>query len=231
MTDEECAYNLEDFSSAAPAPTNPGATMAAKIGLTAPDFQAQDLNGAVVRLADFRDKRHVVMMTGAVTSPMCAFEIPEFNRLQSEFDSKGVSFFLLYTRESHPAVFRASVVRAKTGLRTRSSASGKRQVPDPCRSPRWENSSRLRCLAERTLRHSQRRPFDFSQQHGEPSRAARSFKRPARCRECARARPGNASAILRARIATRSRPSHASPRLRARRCQSIRRLLGQAPTA
>jgi len=42
-------------------------------------------------------------MTGAVTSPMCAFEVPEFNRLQEEFDGAGISFFLLYTRESHPA--------------------------------------------------------------------------------------------------------------------------------
>ena len=42
-------------------------------------------------------------MTGAVTSPMCAFEIPAFNQLQKEFDGRGVSFFLLYTRESHPA--------------------------------------------------------------------------------------------------------------------------------
>ena len=103
MTDEERAYNLEDFSIAAPAPTNPGETMAAKIGLPAPDFEARDLNGGVVRLAQFGGKRQVVMMTGAVTSPMCVFEIPEFNRLHSEFDSKGVSFFLLYTRESHPA--------------------------------------------------------------------------------------------------------------------------------
>ena len=103
MTDEECAYNLEDFSRAAPVPTNPGETMVARIGIAAPDVQAQDLNGAVVRLADFRGKRHVVMMTGAVTSPMCAFEIPELNRLHAEFDSKDVSFFLLYTRESHPA--------------------------------------------------------------------------------------------------------------------------------
>ena len=54
-------------------------------------------------LGDFRGQRHVVIMTGAVTSPMCAFEVPEFNRLQEEFDNKGVSFFLLYTRESHPA--------------------------------------------------------------------------------------------------------------------------------
>ncbi len=103
MTDEERAYNLEDFSTTAPAPTDPGETMAAKIGLPAPDFEARDLNGGVVRLAQFGGKRHVVMMTGAVTSPMCAFEIPEFNRLHSEFDSQGVSFFLLYTRESHPA--------------------------------------------------------------------------------------------------------------------------------
>jgi hypothetical protein len=29
--------------------------------------------------------------------------VPEFNRLQEEFNNKGVSFFLLYTRESHPA--------------------------------------------------------------------------------------------------------------------------------
>jgi len=38
-----------------------------------------------------------------VTSPMCAFEVPAFNELQQDFDVKGVSFFLLYTRESHPA--------------------------------------------------------------------------------------------------------------------------------
>ena len=103
MNEAERNYNLAEFSAAAPAVTNPGETMAAKIGLPAPEFEAEDLNGARVRLADFRDKRHVVMMTGAVTSPMCAFEVPEFNRLHAEFDSEGISFFLLYTRESHPA--------------------------------------------------------------------------------------------------------------------------------
>jgi peroxiredoxin len=103
MNDEERAYNLEEFIAAAPAPINPGGTMAGKVGVAAPDFEAEDLNGAVVRLADFRGKRHVVMMTGAVTSPMCAFEVPEFNRLHAEFDSRSVSFVLLYTRESHPA--------------------------------------------------------------------------------------------------------------------------------
>src|SRR6516165_11051418 len=98
MNKEERAYNLEEFTSAAPSSANAGETMAAKIGVAAPEFEAEDLNGAVVRLADFRGKKHVVMMTGAVTSPMCAFEVPEFNRLYAEFDSKDISFFLLYTR-------------------------------------------------------------------------------------------------------------------------------------
>ena len=188
--------------------------MGATIGLPAPDFEARDLNGGVVCLAQFGGKRQVVMMTGAVTSPMCAFEIPEFNRLHSEFDSKGVSFFLLYTRESHPAEnYSAHQSFEQTRLRARSSALGKRQIPNSSRSPRWKNSSRVSCLAQHAFRHQQRRPFDFSQQYGEPPRAARIFKRPARCRECARARQGNASAILRACIATRSRPNNASPRL------------------
>jgi peroxiredoxin len=103
MTDDERTYNSEEFAAAAPAPTNPGDTIAAKVGAAAPEFEASNLDGATVRLSDFRGKRHVVMMTGAVTSPMCAFEVPAFNQMQQEFDNAGVSFFLLYTRESHPA--------------------------------------------------------------------------------------------------------------------------------
>jgi peroxiredoxin len=103
VTDEERAYNSEEFAAAVPGSTNPGETMPAKVGAAAPDFEASDLEGKIVRLSDFRGKRHVVMMTGAVTSPMCAFEVPEFNRLAREFEGSGVSFFLLYTRESHPA--------------------------------------------------------------------------------------------------------------------------------
>jgi peroxiredoxin len=103
MNDAERAYNLEEFAAAAPTPINPGETMAAKVGMAAPEFEASTVDGVVVRLGDFRDKRHVVLMTGAVTSPMCSFEVPAFNQLQKDFDGKGVSFFLLYTRESHPA--------------------------------------------------------------------------------------------------------------------------------
>ncbi|MGE5220144.1 MAG: peroxiredoxin family protein [Chloroflexota bacterium] len=103
MTDEERAYNSDQFTAAAPAAMNPGETMAVKVGLAAPEFEASTLDGAIIRLSDFRGSRHVVMMTGAVTSPMCAFEIPAFNQLQQDFHGRGVSFFLLYTRESHPA--------------------------------------------------------------------------------------------------------------------------------
>lgn len=103
MNDEERAYNLEEFAAAGPTSTNPGETMAAKVGVAAPDFEARTPDGKVIRLTDFRGNRHVVIMTGAVTSPMCAFEIPGLNQLHCEFESQGVSFFLLYTRESHPA--------------------------------------------------------------------------------------------------------------------------------
>jgi peroxiredoxin len=102
MNDLERAYNLEPFA-AGPAPTNPGETMAAKVGAMAPDFTAPTLDGKAVCLSDFRGQRHVVMMTGAVTSPMCVFEIPALNQLKSDFENEGISFFLVYTRESHPA--------------------------------------------------------------------------------------------------------------------------------
>ena len=103
MNEEERAYNQEEFSAAAPAAANPGESLPAKVGVVAPEFEATTVDGQTIRLSDFRGQRHLVIMTGAVTSPMCAFEVPEFNRLQEEYANQGVSFFLLYTRESHPA--------------------------------------------------------------------------------------------------------------------------------
>jgi peroxiredoxin len=103
MNDEERDYNLEDFAAAAAAPTNPSETLPAKVGAAAPDFDAYRLDGSIVLLGDFRSRSHVVMMTGAVTSPMCASEVPAFNQLHKDCDGRGVSFLLLYTRESHPA--------------------------------------------------------------------------------------------------------------------------------
>lgn len=102
MNEQERAYNLTEFAAGASV-TNPGETLPAQVGAAAPEFEATTLDGKIVRLSDFRGRSHVVLMTGAVTSPMCAFEVPEFNRLQTDFAAQGVGFFLLYTRESHPA--------------------------------------------------------------------------------------------------------------------------------
>jgi alkyl hydroperoxide reductase subunit AhpC len=102
MNEQERAYNLAEFAAGASV-ANPGETMPAQVGAPAPEFAAQALDGTIIRLSDFRGRSHVVMMTGAVTSPMCAFEVPALNGLQGEFSDKNFSFFLLYTRESHPA--------------------------------------------------------------------------------------------------------------------------------
>ncbi len=81
MNDAERAYNSAEFAAGARA-ANPGETMPAKVGVAAPEFEAETLDGKIVRLSDFRGSSHVVIMTGAVTSPMCAFEVPELNQLQ-----------------------------------------------------------------------------------------------------------------------------------------------------
>jgi alkyl hydroperoxide reductase subunit AhpC len=103
MTEEERAYNSADFVFAAVPLQNPGDTLPAKVGAPAPEFEARSLEGGTARLKQMRAGRHVVLMAGAVTSPMCAVEIPAMNRLQEEFGDRGVSFYLVYTRESHPA--------------------------------------------------------------------------------------------------------------------------------
>ncbi len=103
MTDLERDYNSADFAVAAPSAINPGETMAATVGAPAPEFETVTLEGNEVRLSDFRGERHVVIMTGAVTSPMCAFEVPALNQLQDDYAAQGFVFLLLYTRESHPA--------------------------------------------------------------------------------------------------------------------------------
>ena len=102
MNEQEQAYNLTEFAASANL-TNPGESMPVKVGAAAPEFAAATLDGKLVRLSEFRGRKHVVMMTGAVTSPMCAFEVPALNQLQNDFADKGFAFFLLYTRESHPA--------------------------------------------------------------------------------------------------------------------------------
>ncbi len=103
MNELEREYNFMDAAAAGSPGAPRGESLPSKVGSTAPDFEAINLDGGMIRLGDFFGRRHLVIMTGAVTSPMCAFEVPAFNQLREEFDGRDVSFLLLYTRESHPA--------------------------------------------------------------------------------------------------------------------------------
>ena len=102
MNEQERAYNSDEFAAGASL-TNPGDQMPAKVGNAAPWFEATTVDGKLERLSDSHGKQHVVLMTGAITSPMCAFEVPALNQLRQDFAGQQIAFFLLYTRESHPA--------------------------------------------------------------------------------------------------------------------------------
>lgn len=98
------AYNNPDFNvRIAPDLTQLGTTLPARVGAPAPEFEVMRLDGGWFRLADVRGRRHVVLMTGAITSPMTAIALPEMNELWHEFGPRDVDFFLLYVKESHPA--------------------------------------------------------------------------------------------------------------------------------
>ncbi len=102
MDDAARAYNTPDFSLRLPDATRLGDTLPARVGDAAPEFEAPFLDGEAFRLSDARGQQHVVLMMGSITSPMCAIHVPALNRLQRQFGSRGVRFFLVYTKESHP---------------------------------------------------------------------------------------------------------------------------------
>lgn len=103
MTEQEAAYNDPDFYvRTSPDLTRLGETLAAKVGAAAPEFEVNLLDGGTFRLADARDQRHVVLMMGAITSPMTAIQLPAMNALWTEFGPRGVDFYLVYVKESHP---------------------------------------------------------------------------------------------------------------------------------
>lgn len=97
-------YNSADFTVRIPPSLAVlGNTLAAKIGAPAPEFEAQMLDGGTFRLAEARRDRHIVLLMGAITSPMSIAHLPEMNALAEEVRSQGVDFYLLYVKESHPA--------------------------------------------------------------------------------------------------------------------------------
>lgn len=97
-------YNAPDFTvRIPPSLAGLGGTLAANVGAPAPEFEAQILDGGTFRLADARQGRHVVLLTGAITSPMSVAHLSEMNALAEEFRAYGIDFYLLYVKESHPA--------------------------------------------------------------------------------------------------------------------------------
>ncbi len=95
-------YNSPDFEVHRADPSALGATLAAKVGAPAPDFTATVLDGGTFSLNEAKGKRHVVLMMGAVTSPMTAIKLPEMNAVWHDFHSFDINFYLTYVRESHP---------------------------------------------------------------------------------------------------------------------------------
>ncbi|MSQ73118.1 MAG: redoxin domain-containing protein [Betaproteobacteria bacterium] len=102
INDKALAYNTPDFSLKMPDMSKLGDAMPVRAGASAPDFEAPALDGRVVRPSELKGRRHVVLMMGAITSPMCSIAVPAMNRLDAQFADKEVDFYLLYAKESHP---------------------------------------------------------------------------------------------------------------------------------
>jgi alkyl hydroperoxide reductase subunit AhpC len=103
MADTKAPYNNPDFEVHKNDQSELGGTLTAKVGAPAPDFEVTRLDdGSTFRLQDARNKRHVVIMMGAVTSPMTAIKLPEMNKVWRDFKDLGIDFYLVYVRESHP---------------------------------------------------------------------------------------------------------------------------------
>ena len=104
MSDAAAAYNTPDFAVRIPDDlTALGKSLPVPVGAPAPEFEVARLDGGTFRLADARGQRHVVFMTGAITSPMAAINVPALNALSRQYRERSVDFYLLYVKESHPA--------------------------------------------------------------------------------------------------------------------------------
>lgn len=103
IEDDAVAYNDVDFVVRTMRDqTRLGETLPARVGAPAPEFEAARLNGGTYRLADSRGKRHVVLVMGAITSPMTAVVLPGMNELHHDLIAENVDFYLVYVKESHP---------------------------------------------------------------------------------------------------------------------------------
>ncbi|HET7871404.1 MAG TPA: redoxin domain-containing protein [Terriglobales bacterium] len=71
-------------------------------GDRAPDFKAAVLEGEMLRLSDFRNKKNVLLIFGSATCPITAAVISRLNQLYDKFRGNDTEFIFVYTREAHP---------------------------------------------------------------------------------------------------------------------------------
>ena len=71
------------------------------LGSPARDFTLRTVNGDTLRLSDLRG-RIVVFMFAAMTCPPARAQLPRWNRLHAEYEGRGVTVFVIYSRERHP---------------------------------------------------------------------------------------------------------------------------------
>jgi hypothetical protein len=74
-----------------------------RVGAPAPDFTVHQLDGAALKLSDFRGKKHVAFAFGCLTAPIFINDIPELNRLHRKFAGTDISILIIYVREAHAA--------------------------------------------------------------------------------------------------------------------------------
>jgi len=70
-------------------------------GEKAPDFNAESLDGEIVRLSNYAGEKNVLLIFGSATCPMTAGTVSELNALYDEFRDD-VEFLFVYAREAHP---------------------------------------------------------------------------------------------------------------------------------
>src|SRR6185437_1171976 len=71
-------------------------------GERAPDFKAETLEGEMLRLSDFQNKKNVLLLFGSATCPMTAGAIGPVNQLYDHFRGDEIEFLFVYVREAHP---------------------------------------------------------------------------------------------------------------------------------
>ncbi len=97
-------YNFESFSRKTLAKEMAATKLLGgpKPGARAPDFEAETLDGHIIRLSDYRGDRNVVLTFGSATCPMTAGSIGGMNDLYEEYNRHDVKFLFVYVREAHP---------------------------------------------------------------------------------------------------------------------------------